>query len=59
MQGGGESLDQLYDRCTSVLEKIGRKYQGMLSLIFSILSGCILEANIFILQNCDRGYLGY
>ncbi|XP_021908381.1 phosphoglycerate mutase-like protein 4, partial [Carica papaya] len=26
--GGGESLDQLYDRCTSVLEKIGRKYQG-------------------------------
>ncbi|KAJ7944402.1 phosphoglycerate mutase-like protein 4 [Quillaja saponaria] len=26
--GGGESLDQLYQRCTSALERIGRKHQG-------------------------------
>lgn len=30
-QGGGESLDQLYDRCTSALERIGGKHQGMVS----------------------------
>ncbi|KAF5451344.1 hypothetical protein F2P56_026457 [Juglans regia] len=26
--GGGESLDQLYERCTSSLERIGRKHKG-------------------------------
>ncbi|OUZ99804.1 Histidine phosphatase superfamily [Macleaya cordata] len=26
--GGGESLDQLYQRCTSSLQKIGRKHKG-------------------------------
>ncbi|GLT76203.1 hypothetical protein SLA2020_478760 [Shorea laevis] len=26
--GGGESLDKLYDRCTSVLQRIGRKHIG-------------------------------
>ncbi|KAI8032881.1 Phosphoglycerate mutase-like protein 4 [Camellia lanceoleosa] len=26
--GGGESLDQLYDRCTSALERIGSKHKG-------------------------------
>ncbi|KAG2719860.1 hypothetical protein I3760_02G010800 [Carya illinoinensis] len=26
--GGGESLDQLYGRCTSSLERIGRKHKG-------------------------------
>ncbi|KAM5576474.1 phosphoglycerate mutase-like protein 4 [Rosa sericea] len=26
--GGGESLDQLYDRCTSALERIGGKHKG-------------------------------
>ncbi|THG20710.1 hypothetical protein TEA_005817 [Camellia sinensis var. sinensis] len=28
LEGGGESLDQLYDRCTSVLERIGSKHKG-------------------------------
>ncbi|XP_042974362.1 phosphoglycerate mutase-like protein 4 isoform X3 [Carya illinoinensis] len=26
--GGGESLDQLYERCTSSLERIGKKHRG-------------------------------
>ncbi|KAF8116356.1 hypothetical protein N665_0019s0036 [Sinapis alba] len=26
--GGGESLDKLYDRCTSALQRIGDKHQG-------------------------------
>ncbi|CAK9166454.1 unnamed protein product [Ilex paraguariensis] len=26
--GGGESLDQLYQRCTSSLERIGKKHRG-------------------------------
>ncbi|XP_062156932.1 phosphoglycerate mutase-like protein 4 [Alnus glutinosa] len=26
--GGGESLDQLYERCTSSLERLGRKHKG-------------------------------
>ncbi|KAK3222625.1 hypothetical protein Dsin_009650 [Dipteronia sinensis] len=26
--GGGESLDRLFDRCTSALERIGRKHKG-------------------------------
>ncbi|KAK9096696.1 hypothetical protein Sjap_022193 [Stephania japonica] len=26
--GGGESLDQLYERCTSALQKIGNRHQG-------------------------------
>ncbi|KAH7852476.1 hypothetical protein Vadar_025215 [Vaccinium darrowii] len=26
--GGGESLDQLYDRCTSAVERIGSKHKG-------------------------------
>ncbi|XP_041004588.1 phosphoglycerate mutase-like protein 4 [Juglans microcarpa x Juglans regia] len=26
--GGGESLDQLYERCTSSLERIGKKHKG-------------------------------
>lgn len=33
MQGGGESLDQLYERCTSSLERIGRKHKGMVHVI--------------------------
>ncbi|KAE7999581.1 hypothetical protein FH972_003992 [Carpinus fangiana] len=28
LPGGGESLDQLYERCTSSLERIGRKHKG-------------------------------
>lgn len=28
-QGGGESLDQLYDRCTAALERIGGMHKGM------------------------------
>lgn len=28
-QGGGESLDQLYDRCTAAMERIGGKHKGM------------------------------
>ncbi|KAL7256195.1 hypothetical protein ACSBR1_010176 [Camellia fascicularis] len=28
LEGGGESLDQLYDRCTSALERIGSKHKG-------------------------------
>ena len=28
IQGGGESLDKLYDRCTSALQRIGDKHQG-------------------------------
>lgn len=28
VQGGGESLDQLYRRCTSALQRIARKHIG-------------------------------
>lgn len=29
LQGGGESIDQLYERCTSSLERISRKHKGI------------------------------
>lgn len=31
MKGGGESLDKLYDRCTSALQRIGDKHKGFCS----------------------------
>lgn len=37
MQGGGESRDQLYQRCTSTLLRIGRKHKGMILLRMSLL----------------------
>lgn len=32
IQGGGESLDQLHERCVSSLERIARKHKGSISL---------------------------
>ena len=34
-KGGGESLDKLYDRCTSALQRIGDKHKGFISFFLT------------------------
>lgn len=41
MQGGGESLDQLYRRCTSSMEKIARKHRGSHRICYPNLHLCL------------------
>lgn len=33
VQGGGESFDQLYERCTAALQRIAKKHKGSHCLI--------------------------
>ncbi|XP_030975491.1 phosphoglycerate mutase-like protein 4 [Quercus lobata] len=52
--GGGESLDQLYERCTSSLERIGRKHKG--ERVVVVTHGGVIRT--FYKRACPNGRAG-
>ena len=47
--GGGESLDKLYDRCTSSLERIAAKHTGERVVVVTHGNNTIMEDTVLMI----------
>lgn len=48
MQGGGESFNQLYKRCTSALQRIAKKHQGTCHSTRHIQKVLVTHSNVWV-----------